>query len=130
MKKYEKLTQYIGKLNPGKWMPDPQPGDGTDENPYIMPFVDYDEIVMAYYQDVYKVIEELNIDYAAILEKTGMDKVQNLEEYDISGADGEILLCLLLHIIRRDRFCEGYLNRFIQNGMIEKWLKRLNEIDN
>lgn len=130
MKKYERLTQYIGKLNPGKWMPDPQSGDGTDENPYIMPFVDYDEIVMAYYQDVYKVIEELNIDYAAILEKTGMDKVKNLEEYDISGADGEILLCLLLHIIRRDRFCEGYLNHFIQNGIIEKWLQKLNDIDN
>lgn len=130
MRKYEKLTQYIGKLNPGKWMSDPQPGDGTLENPYIMPFVDYDEIVMTYYRDVYKVVEELNIDYAAVLEKTGMDKIQNLEEYDISDADGETILCLLLHVIRRDRFCEGYLNRFIQNGMIEKWLKRLNEIDN
>lgn len=129
MKKYERLTQYIGKLNPGKWMPDPQPGDGTEENPYIMPFVDYDEIVMAYYQDVYKVFEELNIDYAAILEKTGMDKVKNLEEYDISCADGETLLCLLLHVIRRDRFCEGYLNRFIENGVIQKWLLRLSDID-
>lgn len=129
MKKYEKLTQYIGKLNPGKWVPDPQPGDGTNENPYIMPSVDYYEIVMAYYQDVYKVFEELDVDYAAVLENTGMDKVNNLEEYDISTADGDVILCLLLHVIRRDRFCEGYLNRFIENGVIQQWLLKLRDID-
>lgn len=126
---YKKLTDYIGKLNPGKWMQNPQPGNGSKENPFIVPYVSYDEIAMQFYQDIYAVCDEAKINYSGILEKYGIDKIPNLEDYDVSSVDADLLLCLMMHVTRRDRFCEGYFNRFIEAGILDKWLSRLKEID-
>lgn len=110
-------------------MPNPQPENGSKENPFIVPYVSYDEIAMQFYQDIYAVCDEAKIYYSGILEKYGIDKIPNLEDYDVSSVDADLLLCLMMHVTRRDRFCEGYFNRFIEAGILDKWLSRLKEID-
>lgn len=110
-------------------MPNPQPGNGSKENPFIAPFASYDETVMQFYKDIYAVCDEAKINYSGILEKYGIDKIPNLEDYDVSSVDADVLPCLMLHVTRRDRFCEGYFNTFIEAGILDKWLSRLKEID-
>lgn len=36
---------------------------------------------------------------------------------------------MIFTIIRGDRFCEGLLLSYLDNGMMLKWMKRLKEID-
>ena len=36
---------------------------------------------------------------------------------------------MIVTIVRSDRFCEGLLLRYLGNGMMLKWMKRLKEID-
>ena len=37
---------------------------------------------------------------------------------------------MILTIVRGDRFCEGRLLEYLDNGLMLKWMKRLEEIDN
>ena len=40
------------------------------------------------------------------------------------------MLALILGAFRAERFCGGALKSFLEKGCIQKWLKRLEEIDN
>ena len=37
---------------------------------------------------------------------------------------------MILTIVRGDRFCEGLLLEYLDNGLTLKWMRRLEEIDN
>lgn len=37
---------------------------------------------------------------------------------------------MILTIVRGDRFCEGLLLEYLDNGLMLKWMKHLGEIDN
>ena len=41
----------------------------------------------------------------------------------------KMYLAMIVTIVRSDRFCEGLLLRYLGNGMMLKWMKRLKEID-
>lgn len=50
-------------------------------------------------------------------------------EADPSNLDSRCTLALILTIIRSDRFCEGLLLSYLDNGKMLSWMKRLEELD-
>ncbi|MBR1646768.1 MAG: hypothetical protein IJ685_08330 [Selenomonadaceae bacterium] len=48
---------------------------------------------------------------------------------DVSSFDGKIVAAMIVGIVRRERFHEGFLKRCIENGSVAKCLLRLKEID-
>ena len=47
---------------------------------------------------------------------------------DVSAMDAQCVLALIVGAVRAERFCDGALLDFFENGCMAKWLKRLNEI--
>lgn len=48
---------------------------------------------------------------------------------DVTALDEKCIMALILGVIRADRFCEGTLLYFFENGIIDKWLLQLKSID-
>lgn len=130
--KYETITDYCGKLNPGKLEPEKQSGDGSEEKPYIIPYYEYDETVESFISDFYRLYESLpenSEGYMKILENNGIEMGNSLETLDVSGFEPNVILNIMMTIIRQDRFCEGLINRYIKNGCMENWLSELKKTD-
>ena len=53
-----------------------------------------------------------------------------MEKFDVTRAEEKVVLALILGAFRAERFCGGALKSFLEKGCIQKWLKRLKEIDN
>jgi hypothetical protein len=69
--------------------------------------------------------------YETILKKSGIDwSFKSMKDADVMTANGQTVMALLVGAIRADRFSEGTLLSFFENGSIRKWLIRLQEIDN
>lgn len=105
---YEPLTNYLHTQTPDK----------------IYRFAD----------DVYAFIDshpeyELN-QYKDILEANNIkwDK-ESMQKADVTALNERCVLALILGVIRADRFCEGTLFYFFENGIIDKWLLQLKSID-
>ena len=133
----ENLTKYIPQLKDdsiGNWVIDLE-NDGTPEHPKQMPFVNYSEMVHHFIDDVYD-FEEKNKDfeltrYGEILEKNGLEwGSKSMSEADVSSLDAQCVMALIMGSVRAERFCDGALLGFFEDGSIKKWLQRLNEIDN
>ena len=130
--KYDILTKYIPIIQAGpfgQWIIDRE-NNGTPEHPFQMPYVDYSEIVNHFINDVYsfeKRNEEMGLThYQDILNDNGIKWNRKLmQEADTSVLDGQCVMALIMGAIRADRFCEGALLNFFQEGGILKWLKRL-----
>lgn len=68
--------------------------------------------------------------YAETLETYGLEwGAESMEHADVSAADAKLVIALLIGIVRADRFCEGILGEFIENGRVKRWLERLAAID-
>jgi hypothetical protein len=68
--------------------------------------------------------------YSAILEEAGLKwDYTVMSNADVTGLTGRTLMALILGAIRADRFCEGTLLSFFNEGHIIKWLQRLKQID-
>lgn len=52
-----------------------------------------------------------------------------MSEADVSELDGQAVIALLLGAVRADRFCEGALLGFFEDGSVKRWLLRLKEVD-
>lgn len=135
---YKGLTDYLPRIKDiefGKWYPEKQTGDGSLERPFQMPFVVYDDIVEGLIREVYHFEKEhpeygLNR-YNEILEKHHIEwGDQAMTAADVSNMDGQGVMALLLAAIRAERFCDGALLDFLKKGCIQKWLERLEELDN
>ncbi|MBP3352226.1 MAG: hypothetical protein J6L65_07495 [Lachnospiraceae bacterium] len=133
IQEFRPLTDYIPKLqnvDTGKWYPEEQSGDGSVEKPFQMPFVVYSNIINELEKEMYHFDKEhpqYNLkEYRAILEESG---VSALEVFDVTNAEAKVVLALILCIFRTERFCEGAIKEFLENGCILRWLKRLKEID-
>lgn len=135
---YKGLTDYLPRIRDiefGKWYPEKQTGDGSMERPFQMPFVVYDDIVEGLIREVYHFEKEhpeygLNR-YNEILEKHHIEwGDQAMTAADVSNMDGQGVMALLLAAIRAERFCDGALLDFLKKGCIQKWLERLEELDN
>ena len=58
---YKLLTDFIPKIERavyGKWMPEHQTGDGSPEQPYEMPYVEYGREINALEDAIYQFINE------------------------------------------------------------------------
>lgn len=133
---YELLTAYLPKLDAskyGEWIIDKK-NDGTMEHPIQMPYVDYDDVVTHFLKAVYQFNKnhpELELTrYEEILVSNGIKWAgDSMIAADVSKLDGQAVMALIFGVIRADRFCEGALLDFLQNGCIQKWLVRLKELD-
>ena len=133
IQEFRPLTDYIPKLqnvDTGKWYPEEQSGDGSVEKPFQMPFVVYSNIINELEKEMYHFDKEhpqYNLkEYRAILEESGDSA---LDVFDVTNAEAKVVLALILCIFRTERFCEGAIKEFLENGCILRWLKRLKEID-
>ena len=48
---------------------------------------------------------------------------------EVTHLDGQGVMALLMAAVRAERFCDGALYRFFEMGCIQRWFKRLEEID-
>ena len=133
---YESLTQLIPKLTEGEyaaWIKDNK-SKGTMDDPIYMPFVDYSPAVIELMKAVYAFKDEHPdfelTKYEEILNSNRLEwSWESMSEADVSNADGRLVMALLLGAIRADRFSEGTLLGFLEEGSVLRWLKRLKEID-
>jgi len=133
----ELLTKHISALKDaefGEWIIDRQ-SDGSAEHPIQMPFVRYSESVVSFQNDFYlfhKENPQLDLgNYKEILENNGLSwNREVMKAADESKLDEQCLLALIMGAIRAERFSNGALRSFLQDGSIVKWLTRLAEIEN
>ena len=132
---YESLTRMIPGLieEYGTLIVDNE-SKGTMDDPIHMPFVDYSPAVTELMKAVYAFKAEHPdfelTKYEEILNSNGLKwSWESMSEADVSNADGRLVMALLLGAIRADRFSEGTLLRFCEDGSVLRWLKRLQEID-
>lgn len=133
---YDRLVSFIDKLKEdsiGDWIVDKE-NDGSPEHPIQLPFVAYSGIVRQFEREVYQFEKdhpeyELNR-YGSILEKYNIKwGSKSMSTVDVSKLDGQGVMALILAAVRAERFCDGALKAFFENGSIVKWLYRLKEID-
>lgn len=133
MAKYESITKYIPLIengNFGDWAPLKVDSDDVTQ----MPYVDYSDLIMDFLQDFYAYMTAsapFLRDYQAILAKylgAGWN-IDRLPNVDVTSANEELTLALIMTVLRADRFAEGTLLHFLKNGRILAWLKHLQELD-
>lgn len=132
---YESLTRLIPGLieEYGTLIVDNE-SKGTMDDPIHMPFVDYSPAVIELEKAVYAFKAEHPdfelTKYEEILNSNGLEwSRRSMSEADISDADGKLVMALLMGAIRAERFSEGTLLGFCEEGSVLRWLKRLKEID-
>ena len=79
---------------------------------------------------MYADINELIKNGYDVLEKNGLawDSII-MQKADIVNASGQLVMALIVGAIRAERFCDGALLGFLENGCVVKWLERLKQID-
>lgn len=133
---YESLTCFIDKIDTthaGKWEIDDK-HKGTSEDPLTFPWIRYDKSIPPFVEAIYQFVEDhedLNLrNYDYILEKRGIKwDTKAMSDANADELDGVTVLALLVGIVRAERFCDGILLKFLSNGSISNWLKRLKELD-
>ncbi len=133
---YEKLTAFLPRLQDteyGHWIVD-QKNDGSPEHPKQFPFVVYDQVVNELESEVYCFLDlhpDLSLTrYGEILEEAGLAWDDNcMRKADVSQLDGLTIMALIVGALRAERFCDGALLSFFEDGCVAKWLARLKEID-
>lgn len=133
---FEKLTAFIPKLKEGQfgeWIVDTQ-NDGSPEHPIQFPFIIYGKTVTDFVEAVYRFADthpDMEVkSYGEILEEAGLKWDYGvMSKADVTDMSGRTVMALILGAIRADRFVEGTLLRFLDEGHIMKWLLRLKRID-
>ena len=136
MPKFERLTKYIPLIDQteiGRWIVDKE-NDGTMENPIRFPFVAYSELVSKFIEDVGTFVDanpDLQLtQYGEILEQAGLEwSTRSMSGAIVEDLDGKVVCALIVGAVRAERFCDGALLNFFQNGCVVRWLHRLQEID-
>lgn len=136
MGRFQKLTDYIPKLTRdefGSWIIDRE-NDGTQEHPIQMPFVNYSSVVDSFVEDVYQFMAangDMELDrYSDILHENGIEwGNRSMSNVDVSSLDPQCIIALIMGAVRAERFCDGALLRFFEDGCILKWLQRLKGFD-
>lgn len=135
--KFKVLTKYIPKIcdtdSFGEWFIDREK-DVTQGKPMKIPFIRYKKHINLFVKEFYHFSEshpEYNLtSYSDILEKNGLKWNQEaMCNADENSLDAQCILALIMGAIRAERFSEGALLSFFENGCMVKWLKRLKTID-
>lgn len=133
---YDRLICFIDEIKTdsiGEWIIDKE-NDGSREHPIQMPFVAYSPVVSQFEKAVYD-FEEDNPEfglnrYGDILANCGVQwETESMSTVDVSKLDGQGVMALIMAAVRAERFCDGALKEFFENGSIEKWLRRLKELN-
>ena len=133
---FEELTAFLPQLQDsdyGEWIIDKE-NDGTPEHPIQFPFVSYDHIVRDFMDAAYSFIDahkEMGLThYHDILSESDIEwGSESMKNADVTLLDGRTVMALIVGAIRADRFCEGALLGFFEDGSMSKWLSRLKAID-
>ena len=68
--------------------------------------------------------------YSDVLEANGLSwDGRVMSEADVSELDGQAVTALIIAAVRAERFCDGALLGFFENGSMRRWLQRLRDID-
>lgn len=133
---YKSLTKYLADMKNdsfGEWIID-RKSRGTSDDPIEMPYVSFSAMVEDFVEDVYAFQSEhpeyeLNY-YREILQSNGIKGGKDsMLTADVSVLDGKCVMALILGAVRAERFCDGALLSFFQNGTIARWLLRLKDLD-
>ena len=133
---FEELTAFLPKLqdkNYGEWIVGKE-NDGTPEHPIQFPFVAYNRIVEDFMDAAYAFIDahkEMELTrYHDILSESNIEwDSESMKNADVASLDGRTIMALIVGAIRADRFCEGALLGFFEDGSMFKLLNRLKAID-
>ena len=133
---FETLTKYLPLFREaqfGEWIIDRE-NDGSPEHPMQFPYVDYSRAASDFVDEVYRFVEDnRSMDlyrYRDILNEAGIEwSADPMRNTDGSSLDGRTVMAMVLGVIRADRFCEGALLAFLEDGIISKWLSRLYGLD-
>ena len=135
--KFAELTAYIPQIKGdafGEWFIDRE-NDGTPEHPKQMPFVNYSRVVDNFVDTLYHYCDEHpefeHTRYHDTLQSHGLEwGMASMKDADVSSMDAKGVIALLIGAVRAERFCDGALLDFFEEGCILRWLERLAEIDN
>lgn len=141
-KQYESLTKLIPEMEKdiyGEWNL-PMKGEGTKDNPYIMPHVSFTPTAYSFFSEMGKIVEqhpEFDLyNYKKYLERRGYISdakgpfpIGELQTVPSERLNAEDIFVMCFAVQRTDRFCEGIMLKFFKDGTILKWLKRLAELD-
>ncbi len=67
-------------------------------------------------------------EYQRILEEQGL-RERDFKTADVSRMEAKTVAAMLVAVWRGERFCDGLLMDYLENGCIQRWLKRLQAID-
>lgn len=132
MSKYDIITKYLSMIQVddiGEWIIDIE-NDGTPEHAIQRPFVDYSELVRNFINDVY-IFEEKNKDmeltrYSDILKESGIEwSTESMMNADVSNLNVQCVMALIMGAVRAERFCDGALLDFFENGCMVRWLEKI-----
>ena len=134
---FEELTAFLPKLKEGefgKWRGGLQKGKHGGSDYIELPWVEYSQTIMDFIQTIGRFVEtheEMRLSqYAELLKQKGIDwKDESMSNADVSQWGGDAVTALIVAAYRADRFCEGALLGFLENGSIKRWLERLLQID-
>ena len=69
-------------------------------------------------------------EYRTVLEEQEIPFTANgLKNANVPELSGETILAMILSLLYADRYDKGILLRFLEEGIVQSWLKRLNELD-
>ncbi len=134
---FESLTKHLPAIENaegfGNWVVDRE-SKGTMDDPIKMPYVNYGTTVADVEQAIYDFVDEHPeyelTHYRDILERNGLEwGSQAMSGADVSELDGQAVMALLLGAVRAERFCDGTLLGFFEDGSMRRWLLRLKGID-
>ena len=128
---FQSLTKYVDLFKNdsfGEWQ-----GGEEKDGVITMPYVSYTAVVMEFVHELHDFAKKNNQydmhNYREVLDRKGIKVGKEIQEYDIDNVDAQTVLCMMMSVVRADRFVEGKLIRYLQDGYFDKWLKRLKEID-
>ena len=135
---FESLTKHLPTIENaegfGNWVADRE-SKGTMNDPIKMPYVNYGTTVADVEQAIYDFVDghpEYELTHCHdILERNGLEwDSQAMSGADVSELDGQaVMALLLLGAVRAERFCDGALLGFFEDGSMRRWLLRLKGID-
>lgn len=133
---FEELVKYVPRLREegfGATVIE-RKGEGTLEDPFVLPYIRYSDAVRLFLDELYGFCashpEFEHFRYHETLEENGLEwGLDSMSGADVSRMDAKGVIALLIGAVRADRFSEGSLLEFLENGSILRWLERLKELE-
>lgn len=130
--KFTKLTALLDELEGDEYgtIHRSEGHKGTIDDPIRWPYITYSEAVHKLIKAVYD-FDEKNPDYNLknYLETTEKAGIKNIDEVNPEKLDSYQTMAALMGIVRQERFCDGLILSCLENGVVQKLLLRLKDID-